>query len=155
MAAAIKAGFYTVGLAGGVETMSSNPMAWEGGINPRIGEFPAAQGCMLPMGVTSENVAAKYGIDRRTQVGREGGAGDVERKGVRTWRQSTTVTAACRWTGVTEHGTGTGSGLGEGCGVAWWAVVGAARLGLWVPGAPAADPQVVHGRRTAGMATPA
>lgn len=67
VAAAIKAGFYTVGLAGGVETMSSNPMAWEGGINPRIGEFPAAQGCMLPMGVTSENVAAKYGIDRRTQ----------------------------------------------------------------------------------------
>jgi acetyl-CoA acyltransferase 1 len=29
VAAAIKAGFYTIGLAGGVETMSSNPMAWE------------------------------------------------------------------------------------------------------------------------------
>ncbi len=76
VAAAIKAGFYTVGLAGGVETMSSNPMAWEGGINPRIGDFPAAQGCMLPMGVTSENVAAKYGIDRRTQVRRDDGAWD-------------------------------------------------------------------------------
>ncbi|GFR42599.1 hypothetical protein Agub_g3530 [Astrephomene gubernaculifera] len=67
VAAAIKAGFYTVGLAGGVETMSSNPMAWEGGINPRIGEFPSAQGCMLPMGVTSENVAAKFGVNRKTQ----------------------------------------------------------------------------------------
>ncbi|KXZ51925.1 hypothetical protein GPECTOR_11g51 [Gonium pectorale] len=67
VAAAIKAGFYTVGLAGGVETMSSNPMAWEGGINPRISEFPGAQGCMLPMGVTSENVAAKFGIDRKSQ----------------------------------------------------------------------------------------
>ncbi|KAG2490550.1 hypothetical protein HYH03_010944 [Edaphochlamys debaryana] len=67
VAAAIKAGFYTVGLAGGVETMSLNPMAWEGGINPRIAEFPAAQGCMLPMGVTSENVAAKFGVDRKTQ----------------------------------------------------------------------------------------
>ena len=26
-----------------------------------------AQGCMLPMGVTSENVAAKYGISRQQQ----------------------------------------------------------------------------------------
>ncbi len=43
VAAAIKAGFYTVGLAGGVETMSANPMAWEGGINPRIEQFPKAQ----------------------------------------------------------------------------------------------------------------
>lgn len=67
VAAAIKAGFYTVGLAAGVETMSSNPMAWEGGINARLGEFPKAQGCMLPMGVTSENVAAKFSINRRTQ----------------------------------------------------------------------------------------
>lgn len=47
--------------------MSANPMAWEGGVNARLGEFPKAQGCMLPMGVTSENVAAKYGISRRTQ----------------------------------------------------------------------------------------
>lgn len=35
VAAAIRAGFYTIGLAGGVETMSFNPMAWEGGINER------------------------------------------------------------------------------------------------------------------------
>ncbi|KAJ9520193.1 hypothetical protein QJQ45_030117 [Haematococcus lacustris] len=67
VAAAIRAGFYTVGLAAGVETMSSTPMAWEGGINSRISEFPKAQGCMLPMGVTSENVAAKFGVSRRTQ----------------------------------------------------------------------------------------
>mmetsp|Transcript_26178 Transcript_26178/g.57193 ORF Transcript_26178/g.57193 Transcript_26178/m.57193 type:complete len:462 (+) Transcript_26178:146-1531(+) len=67
VAAAIRAGFYTIGLAGGVETMSSNPMAWEGGINARIGEFPKAQGCLMPMGVTSENVAAKFGVDRKTQ----------------------------------------------------------------------------------------
>ncbi|GLC34123.1 3-ketoacyl-CoA thiolase 2, peroxisomal [Pleodorina starrii] len=67
VAAAIRAGFYTVGLAGGVETMSLNPMAWEGGINSRIADFPGAQGCMLPMGVTSENVAAKFGVDRKTQ----------------------------------------------------------------------------------------
>lgn len=54
----------------GVETMSSNPMAWEGGINPRVGEFPKAQGCLMPMGVTSENVAAAFGVSRcGTRVG--------------------------------------------------------------------------------------
>jgi acetyl-CoA acyltransferase 1 len=48
----------------GVETMSNNPMAWEGGINPRMGDFPKAQGCLMPMGVTSENVAAAFGVSR-------------------------------------------------------------------------------------------
>lgn len=47
--------------------MSSNPMAWEGGVNPRISENKQAAGCMLPMGVTSENVAAKFGINRKSQ----------------------------------------------------------------------------------------
>lgn len=67
VAASIRAGFYTVGLAGGVETMSSNPMAWEGGINSGIDKHPQAQSCMLPMGVTSENVAAKFNVTRKTQ----------------------------------------------------------------------------------------
>lgn len=67
VAAAIKAGFYTIGLAAGVETMTAHPMTWEGGVNPRIGDFPQAQGCLMPMGVTSENVASKFGVDRRTQ----------------------------------------------------------------------------------------
>ena len=43
VAAAIRAGFYSVGLAAGVETMTMNPMAWEGGTNPKIGEVPKAQ----------------------------------------------------------------------------------------------------------------
>eukprot|EP00878_Enallax_costatus_P000915 GHUV01001045.1.p1 GENE.GHUV01001045.1~~GHUV01001045.1.p1 ORF type:complete len:493 (+),score=165.48 GHUV01001045.1:98-1480(+) len=67
VAAAIKAGYYTVGLAAGVETMSANPMAWEGGINPRVEQFPKAQGCLMPMGVTSENVAAAFGVSREVQ----------------------------------------------------------------------------------------
>jgi len=67
VAAAIRAGFYTVGLAAGVETMTAHPMTWEGGVNARIGDFPKAAGCLMPMGVTSENVAAKFGVDRRTQ----------------------------------------------------------------------------------------
>lgn len=67
MAAAIKAGYYTIGLAGGVESMSSNPMTWEGGVNPAIERSKQAQACMLPMGITSENVAAKFGLSRAQQ----------------------------------------------------------------------------------------
>jgi hypothetical protein len=50
VAAAIKAGFYTIGIGAGVETMSKNPMAWEGGVNPRIAESKDAQNCLVPMG---------------------------------------------------------------------------------------------------------
>eukprot|EP00892_Ulva_mutabilis_P000154 jgi/Ulvmu1/10139/UM006_0093.1 len=67
VAASIKAGYYTIGLAGGVETMSSNPMKWEGGVNPAIEMSKQAQSCMLPMGITSENVAAKFGLSRTEQ----------------------------------------------------------------------------------------
>lgn len=67
VAAAIRSGYYTIGLAAGVETMTAHPMSWEGGVNPKIDLFPKAQGCLMPMGVTSENVAAKFGVDRRTQ----------------------------------------------------------------------------------------
>ncbi|DBA82691.1 hypothetical protein WJX77_012037 [Trebouxia sp. C0004] len=67
VAAAIRAGFYTVGLAGGVEAMSQTPMAWEGGVNPRAAKNKKAMSCLIPMGVTSENVAAKYGIAREVQ----------------------------------------------------------------------------------------
>jgi acetyl-CoA acyltransferase 1 len=67
VAAAIKAGMYTIGIAGGVESMTTNPMAWEGAINPRVSENPCAADCLLPMGVTSENVAAKFGLSRDVQ----------------------------------------------------------------------------------------
>uniref|UniRef100_A0A061S4X0 acetyl-CoA C-acyltransferase n=1 Tax=Tetraselmis sp. GSL018 TaxID=582737 RepID=A0A061S4X0_9CHLO len=69
VAAAIRAGYYTIGLAGGVETMTANPMAWEGGVNPRIKTNQKAANCLVPMGVTSENVAEKYGITREAQDG--------------------------------------------------------------------------------------
>ncbi|KAK9831308.1 hypothetical protein WJX81_000893 [Elliptochloris bilobata] len=67
VAASIKAGFYTIGLAGGVETMSSNPMAWNGGVNPKLDQNQQAADCLLPMGVTSENVAERYGVSRAQQ----------------------------------------------------------------------------------------
>ena len=50
VAASIQAGYYDIGLAGGVETMSTNPMAWDGGVNPKIAENQKAQDCLLPMG---------------------------------------------------------------------------------------------------------
>ncbi len=40
VAASIKAGFYAIGIAGGVETMSTNGMTWDGGVNPGVKDFP-------------------------------------------------------------------------------------------------------------------
>lgn len=65
--ASIKSGYYDIGIAGGIETMTHNPMAWDGGINPRIATNEKAQGCLLPMGITSENVAKKFGVSRLVQ----------------------------------------------------------------------------------------
>eukprot|EP00890_Picochlorum_soloecismus_P001192 jgi/Picsp_1/2073/NSC_05538-R1_3-ketoacyl- thiolase len=67
VASAIKAGYYTIGIAGGVETMTANPMNWEGGVNPKVAENQCAADCLLPMGITSENVSARFGVDRITQ----------------------------------------------------------------------------------------
>ncbi|KAF8388357.1 hypothetical protein HHK36_027023 [Tetracentron sinense] len=67
VAAAIKAGFYDIGIGAGLESMTANPMAWEGSINPKVKIFAQAQDCLLPMGVTSENVAHRYGVTRQEQ----------------------------------------------------------------------------------------
>ena len=67
VAASIKAGYYECGIAAGVETMTANPMKWEGGFNPRVASSLDAQNCLIPMGVTSENVAERWGITREAQ----------------------------------------------------------------------------------------
>lgn len=67
VAAAIRAGYYTVGIAGGVETMTKNPMSWDGAVNPKVTSCQEAADCLLPMGITSENVTAKYGLTREDQ----------------------------------------------------------------------------------------
>lgn len=67
VAAAIKAGFYTIGLAGGVETMSAHKIAWEGQPNAAAIAHPTASQCLLPMGITSENVASRFNVARLTQ----------------------------------------------------------------------------------------
>lgn len=67
VAAAIKAGFYDIGIGAGLESMSISSIGWEGQVNPRISAFQKAQDCLLPMGITSENVAHRYGVTRQEQ----------------------------------------------------------------------------------------
>ncbi|KAJ8490394.1 hypothetical protein OPV22_012115 [Ensete ventricosum] len=67
VAASIKAGFYNIGIGAGLESMTTNSMSWDGSINPKVNVFQQAQNCLLPMGITSENVAHRYGVTRQEQ----------------------------------------------------------------------------------------
>ncbi|KAG6526397.1 3-ketoacyl-CoA thiolase 2, peroxisomal-like [Zingiber officinale] len=67
VAAAIKAGFYDIGIGAGLESMTANAMSRDGPVNPKLKEFKQAQDCLLPMGITSENVAQRYGVTRKEQ----------------------------------------------------------------------------------------
>ncbi|EOA13339.1 hypothetical protein CARUB_v10026373mg [Capsella rubella] len=69
VAASIKAGYYDIGIGAGVESMSTDHMSGGGfqASNPRAQNFPKARDCLLPMGVTSENVAERYGVTREEQ----------------------------------------------------------------------------------------
>lgn len=65
IASTIKAGVIDVGLAGGVESMSMYNMA--SSVDPtkfstKIADNKLAMACLMPMGITSENVAEKYGV---------------------------------------------------------------------------------------------
>ena len=64
-----QAGYYEVGIGAGVETMTLDPMKFDDKmpINPKIFADAQARSCLMPMGITSENVAAKYGISREAQ----------------------------------------------------------------------------------------
>lgn len=66
-AASIKAGYYDVALACGVESMSTAEFGFTGSTNPRVFMNAQAKACMLPMGITSENVAKNYGVSRAEQ----------------------------------------------------------------------------------------
>ncbi|KAJ4828391.1 3-ketoacyl-CoA thiolase 2, peroxisomal [Turnera subulata] len=67
VAAAIKAGFYDIGIGAGVESMTSDSMTTETDVNPKVQVFPKAADCLLPMGITSENVAQRFGVTRKEQ----------------------------------------------------------------------------------------
>merc|ERR1719333_1102498 len=70
IAANIKAGVMDVGLAGGGESMTMFGMMDGMDFNKfstEIVDNEMAAACLTPMGITSENVAAKYGITRDVQ----------------------------------------------------------------------------------------
>ncbi|CAL0328512.1 unnamed protein product [Lupinus luteus] len=87
VAAAIKAGFYDIGIGAGLESMTVNPMAWEGSVNPKVEFFEQAQNCLLPMGITSENVAERFGVSRKEQ----------DQAAVESHRRAAAATAAGRF----------------------------------------------------------
>jgi acetyl-CoA acyltransferase 1 len=66
---AIKAGVIDAGIGAGVESMSFNSMTDATPVVDfdAVGECPLARDCLVPMGTTSENVAAKYGVSRADQ----------------------------------------------------------------------------------------
>jgi acetyl-CoA acyltransferase 1 len=68
---AIMAGQIDVGLGGGVESMSRNygSRGVPQDVSPRLRNSPIkdARDCLMPMGMTSENVAERYGISRQMQ----------------------------------------------------------------------------------------
>lgn len=70
VANAIRAGQISVGIGGGFESMSNGNMSDQ--VNPNllaesVFECENAASCLMPMGITSENVAAQFGVDRATQ----------------------------------------------------------------------------------------
>ena len=70
VANAIRAGQISIGIGGGFESMSNAQMADQ--VNPNllaeeVFECEPANNCLMPMGITSENVAAEFGVDRATQ----------------------------------------------------------------------------------------
>merc|ERR1719506_2577057 len=70
VAGQIKAGYCDIGIAGGVETMSMFDMMGiidPEKVSPAVFDHPVARDCMIPMGITSENIAAKWGIPREKQ----------------------------------------------------------------------------------------
>lgn len=68
-AAGIQNGYYEIAIAGGVESMSLNygPQALDQNVSEKIMAFPPAADCLIPMGITSENVAEKFKISRQKQ----------------------------------------------------------------------------------------
>ncbi|XP_075068285.1 3-ketoacyl-CoA thiolase, peroxisomal [Mixophyes fleayi] len=67
IAGGIRNGSYDIGLACGVESMSLRSVGNPGDISPRTVDNSTARDCLIPMGITSENVAEKFGITRQKQ----------------------------------------------------------------------------------------
>lgn len=70
VAGGIKNKAYEIGMAGGLEMMSQTGMGSKGkfaNLNPRIMDVQLASDSLIPMGITSENVAERFGVTREEQ----------------------------------------------------------------------------------------
>ncbi|XP_049622383.1 3-ketoacyl-CoA thiolase, peroxisomal [Suncus etruscus] len=67
IAGGIRNGSYDIGMACGVESMSLADRGNPGNITSRLVEKDKARDCLIPMGITSENVAERFGISREKQ----------------------------------------------------------------------------------------
>ncbi|KAM8967889.1 3-ketoacyl-CoA thiolase, peroxisomal [Pelodytes ibericus] len=67
IAGGIRNGSYDIGLACGVESMSLRGVGDPGDVGPRIIDVQKANDCTIPMGITSENVAERFGVTRQKQ----------------------------------------------------------------------------------------
>ncbi|MCD7469087.1 3-ketoacyl-CoA thiolase 2, peroxisomal [Datura stramonium] len=67
VAASIKAGFYDIGIGAGLELMTVDNIGRVQQSNPKVDAFVQARDCLLPMGITSENVAQRFGVTRLEQ----------------------------------------------------------------------------------------
>ena len=89
----IMVGQLDVGLAGGVESMSRNygSRGVPVDVSPTLlgSANKDARDCLMPMGITSENVAERYGIDRKSQdeyaVRSHGRASRAQKEGRFDW----------------------------------------------------------------------
>ncbi|KAM4815103.1 3-ketoacyl-CoA thiolase, peroxisomal isoform 1-T1 [Thomomys bottae] len=67
IAGGIRNGSYDIGMACGVESMSLSERMNPGNISSRLVDNEKARDCLIPMGITSENVAERFGITREKQ----------------------------------------------------------------------------------------
>ena len=67
IAASIHAGHYEIGIGAGVESMTFDAFRWDGSKDPKVLANSKAKACLIPMGITSENVASKFNVTREAQ----------------------------------------------------------------------------------------
>ncbi|KAM6939569.1 LOW QUALITY PROTEIN: 3-ketoacyl-CoA thiolase A, peroxisomal-like [Xenentodon cancila] len=67
IAGAIRSRSMDFGLACGVESMSLQSIGNPGDLSSRVSDNDKARDCLTPMGITSENVAERFGISREKQ----------------------------------------------------------------------------------------
>ncbi|XP_068582659.1 3-ketoacyl-CoA thiolase B, peroxisomal-like [Cebidichthys violaceus] len=67
IAGAIRSRSIDLGLACGVESMSLRETGVPGDLSSRLMDVDKARDCIIPMGITSENVAERFGVSREKQ----------------------------------------------------------------------------------------